>query len=175
MPLRSLLPYRRIAIETPLSPDEVRKRIDSVVEPRRWLRSPWASGERAYEGVWKGDHFRISRIIHHRNSFLPVIRGEILPWYLGKTTVVLRMRPAIGVLIFMAVWLGGVGSICIGMLMAVFRQIGRQTLTISAAPSLIPFGMFAFGAVLLYGAFLNEAGKSRRFFSELLNGAETGS
>lgn len=148
---------------------EVEGRLADNVEPRKITR--WSifgkREEKPYQGEVNGTRFKIERIIHYRNSFLPVITGQIST-HLDKTVISVRMRPAISVLIFMSVWLGLMGAACVGELVvacAPFRQLMRHGISLAA---LIPFAMFLFGYGLVMISYRNEVTKSKDFLLHLL-------
>jgi hypothetical protein len=104
-----LAPFEHLTIETPLAPEEVRQRLAEVVEPRRGFRS-FSRNHKAYQGEFRDYQFEVTRIIHYRNSFLPVIKGEIRQ-DLGGSVIDIKMYPHIFVIIFMILWFGFAGSI----------------------------------------------------------------
>ncbi len=68
-----------ITYKTQLSVNEVIKRLNDCVEPKKGfsLFSVVAGRGKLYEGEISGQTFEVSRIINYRNSFLPVIIGNI--------------------------------------------------------------------------------------------------
>jgi hypothetical protein len=70
-----LLPYESFEIETPLSKEEVIEMLNSQIEPWKLFRWPWKMGHKVFQGSVTSDKFKISKIIHYRNSFLPIIHG----------------------------------------------------------------------------------------------------
>ena len=99
--------------------------------------------------------FRISRIIHYRNSFLPMITGEFQPGAAG-TKVVIRMGLHPFVTVFLCVWFGGVG---LGLFAVLSGIRSGQT---SPAMLLAPVGMLLFGWGLAFAGFWFEARKQKR-------------
>lgn len=120
-----------------------------------------------YEGEIKGTSFKVSRIINYGNSFLPVVFGKIISDG-NQTRVIIKMRPIKSVLIFMTLWLGLVGLLCLGILVSGLLQI-KQLLKTGFSPAyLIPFGMFAFGYSLILLGYRLEAKKTKEFLVKLL-------
>lgn len=80
----TILPYRKFTFNTLLPVTEVRKRLDRIT-----LNFP--TSEHRYDGNVGENSFKISRRINYRNSFLPVIIGEITPTGVGSIVSV-RIR-----------------------------------------------------------------------------------
>ncbi len=161
-----LIPYERLTIKTTLRAGDALQRLEDSVEPRRYFRW-WGSGHKPYEGKVEGDRFTIARIIHYRNSFLPIIKGEIQS-ELGGCSIHITMYPHILVIAFMVLWLGGVGFAFLsflGYFISSVQTSGQQPF--SPAGLLLPAGMLAFGYVLFWGSFKFESVKSKAFFREL--------
>jgi hypothetical protein len=99
------LPYEHLKIHTALNREVVLRRLDNVSEPKRYFRF-FGSRTRPYEGRREDSHFQISRIIGYRNSFLPMINGDVQSEING-CSIDITMHPHIFVGVFMIVWLGG--------------------------------------------------------------------
>lgn len=154
------LPYERLKIVTSLSREEILKRLENAIEPKRHFRL-FASGTKPYQGSVEGSHFEVSRIIRYRNSFLPIIKGDVQSEISGST-VYITMHPHIFVTAFMILWLGAVGFFFLAFLYSFVSS--------STNPSIvfIPGGMFVFGYGMFLGGFKFESIKSKKFFRELL-------
>jgi hypothetical protein len=162
-----LAPFERLTIETPLPPEEVRQRLAEVIEPRRMFRF-FSGNHKPYQGELNDYRFEVTRIIHYRNSFLPVIKGEIRSG-LGGSVIDITMHPHIFVIIFMIIWLGIAGSIFFGMLWAMLVAIWQskgESLE-GLVGILFPMGFLMFGYLLVMGGFKFEAMKSKIFFQAL--------
>ncbi|OPY79634.1 MAG: hypothetical protein A4E65_01803 [Syntrophorhabdus sp. PtaU1.Bin153] len=155
------LPYDLYKMQTSFTIEEIVALLQSEVEPRKRLRFS-CEGCKTFEGEISWEGFRILRIINYRNSFLPVIRGKFRQEYPG-VTVEIQMRPHVFVIIFMCVWFLGV---ILGMAAAVMGVISRQ-IELSLF-LLIPFGMFLFGLLMVYGGFWTEARKSKALLEDVL-------
>ena len=113
MNFKNFLPFDNFKFLTSLTTSEVQQRIESIIEPKKSFSfSFFENRTKPYEGKLIDSSFEISRIINYRNSFLPVIKGQISS-YLGRTEVAVRMRPVVFVLIFVSFWLGVVGLVCL--------------------------------------------------------------
>jgi len=167
--LKKFLPYENYVLTTRLSCDEVLKRIAENIEEKQGFNFSIFSRSynKPYTGEIIGHSFKISRNILYRNSFLPVIKGQVSS-YPRHTQINIKMRPVIFVLVFMTFWLGIVGVVCISTLLAGLLQF-REVLQNGFSPMfLIPFGMFAFGWLLSYFGFKRESNKSKEFLARLL-------
>jgi len=174
MNLKKYLPFENYSLTTNLSTTEIYKRLSDNIEPRKAFRFSLfnQNSTKPYEGEIYGNTFSMSRIINYRNSFLPIIKGDI-SMFAGQTQINIKMRPVTFVLIFISFWLGTVGLLCVSMLLVGLLQI-KQLLKTGFSPMvLIPFGMFIFGYLLTTLAFKAESSKSKKFLTTLLDAHET--
>ena len=100
------LPWDHYDIQTSLNREKVVELWGSEVEPRKWLR--FSRQHKTFEGevTWQG--FKIMRIIHYRNSFLPIIHGSFEQGGKG-IDIKVRMRLHPFVIAFMCFWFGFLG------------------------------------------------------------------
>lgn len=168
-----LLPIENYDFTTNLSIDEVYSRLSANIEPKQANLLSMLNEKRSkpYEGEISQNSFKINRIINYRNSFLPVIHGEMSN-YFGQTRIKIRMRPAAFVFIFMAFWLGLVAIGCIVILFSGFINIKEVLHSGFSLMLLVPFGIFLFGCMLPAMAFKPESRKAKRFLATLLNEEE---
>ena len=126
MDFKKFLPFENYILTTKLSVKEVCSRMESKTEPKKNFRFFAAKNNysKPYEGKIAGNSFTIIRIINYRNSFLPVIRGTIES-FVGITQINIKMQPMNSVLIFMGIWLGITGIVCLVMIIIAFRNIGE--------------------------------------------------
>jgi hypothetical protein len=174
MGFKKFLPVENYTLTTKLTVEEVRKRIADNVEPKKSFRFSLISNSytKPYEGNVTGNSFTISRVINYRNSFLPLINGNISN-FVGQTQVKIKMQPVTFVLVFITVWLGVVGLVCLVTVIGIISKY-KQIFKDGFSPFLlIPFAMFIFGCLLTYFAFKIESKKSKKFFAALLEGEET--
>jgi hypothetical protein len=150
-----LVPYRRLELQSSLSPSEVRENLSRVVEPRQWFRFGSLT-DNLFEGTVSERSFAIQRIISYRNGFLPQIRCDFAPSDCG-TKLTITIRPDWVAIVFMSVWFSLVGVDCIDA----FRRHAFGD---------IPLGMLAFGVALTLGSFLPEAIKAERLLTTLVRG-----
>ncbi len=160
------LPFENFYITTSLKPDEVQERLRQEVEPVQGFsfKNIFSASSGAYfSGYVAIGAFEFKRLIYYRNSFLPVIKGTTETW-LNGSRVHVKMRMEIAVIVFMCLWLGGVG---IAGLAFFVNNISNHEFD---AASLIPLGMFIFGYLLATGGFKFESIKAKNKLLELLDG-----
>lgn len=155
-----LLPYESYEIHTALTLEEAFTLLQSDVEPKKWLR--FSRRHKTFEGEVSWQGFKITRIIHYRNSFLPIIRGRFKQGELGLNVNV-RMHLHPFVIAFMCFWLGGVG---LGICMMGEGIVSGQT---DFSPFLlVPFGMLLFVWLMVSGGFWSEAKKTKVLLNDIL-------
>ena len=151
-------------IISPLPLDEARERLRSITKPPRSFMEKleqWGVQDEkpSFIGEVKDSEFTLRRDISYRNSFLPVIRGSIGGSSRGSVIRATLTLPPV-TLVFMLFWFGGLSVAAIPLIIF--------TLAAGNPAGLIPIGMLAFGAVLVYFGFFPEARKAERIFRELL-------
>ena len=174
MNLKNLLPFENYVLKTRLSPEEVLKRIDDNIQqnPDTGFFIFSQNYSKPYTGQIIGNSFAMRRNINYRNSFLPVIKGQVTT-FVGQTQVNIKMRPETIVLIFISIWLGIAGLVCIVILLIGILEL-KQVLKNGISPELlIPFGMLVFGCLLTHFAFKIESKKSKEFLATLLQSIDT--
>lgn len=151
------LPTENITYKSRLNEEEIVKRLSDFIEPEKTFRFGVfsKSSTKSYEGQIYGSNFEIKRIIGYRNSFLPRINGSIEKNFDG-TTIKVKMRLHILVIVFLCIWCGGVGIACIASLSLTFGIVKFDPM------SLIPFGMLIFVYLLTMGGFKFESSKAKQ-------------
>lgn len=154
------LPYESWTIDSPLDVPTLVAGMRERIEPTKWFRKWWGSDHTPLQGTIHDRGFSASRVIHYRNSFLPMLYGKFLPAS-GGTMIRVRMMPHPLVIAFMAHWFGFLGIFgLVGLIVAI--QDGTWGF-------LLPVGiMGGFGLILTYGAFFAEAGKAKNLISQVL-------
>ena len=84
-------PFRKFEFSTAMSTAHAARLLEEIVEPPRKWGWPTSAKRGYFEGRVAGSRFKIHRIIHYRNSFIPIIEGNFRRDGLG-TTVTLNMR-----------------------------------------------------------------------------------
>lgn len=99
-----LLPYRTLVINSPLSIDDARARLQDMTGPSKIVR--FSSPSRPFEGVVSGSNeVDIRRAIMHRNSFVPQIHGRLEAQPTGcRLNATMSLHPFVQV--FIIVWIG---------------------------------------------------------------------
>jgi hypothetical protein len=161
------MPYWSFQIDTPLPAPVVQERLRLLLRTKQ--ETFWGAVEHSidppaneppFHGNVAGHTFKISRVIRYRNSFLPVILGNIADRAYGVTTVRVRMRLPLFAMIFMAVWLGMVGS---GIEWSFLLDLQAES-----SSTFLLFAMFLFGLVLPIVGFYPEAFKAERLLRNAL-------
>jgi hypothetical protein len=158
----AFVPYENIIFESDLSYDEIIKRIENIIEPKRSLFSRLfkKNNEKTYEGELFENVFKINRIILYRNSFIPIIYGTIIS-DCNKTIINIKMKLHIIVKIFMSIWLSF-------FVLESFTDIKKfiSDMELNVLP-LMPITMILFGYILMTGIFKSESRKSKIYLEEL--------
>ncbi|GAA4360922.1 hypothetical protein [Kangiella marina] len=155
-----IIPYDKFDIELSSRPDEVLDIISNVTESDKLFKF---SEGKEFSGSITENGFVIRKNITYRNSFLPIIEGEVKPSYDGiLVTITMRLHTA--VLCFMCFWFTGVGIACINVL---------ANLDNFSNNSLIPFGMLLFGLGMVIFGFGLEAPKQKNRIVNLLTEQST--
>ena len=158
--------FYRFELRSQLSAQETLERLRGLVRAQSgfWQSLRDSFGIRLEDGLpfigsIDGNDFKVRRDIRYRNSFLPSIRGRVIPTPEGATVAVtMHLHPV--VIVLMSFWLGAVGSGAWAMFVR-----GK---TIEALPLC---GMFVFGLALTFGGFYPEAFKARRILEANLGKA----
>ncbi|WP_233269891.1 hypothetical protein [Polaribacter sp. L3A8] len=116
-----------------------------------------------FEADFEQDSFKIQRIITGRNSFLPQIKGQILPSING-TRLVADLKIHSSVIVFMLFWLTFVGFAFITGIIGVINQ-GINPLFL-----IVPLIMIGFGIGLINYGFNSQKEKSINDLKKILNG-----
>jgi hypothetical protein len=160
---RFLLPFETLTIVTNLTFSEVLQKLDEIVEPPKTWRMAlrFQKSRKPYEGTIAGNTFKISRNINYRNSFLPVIVGEIHPQPSG-CYVKINMNLNMVVMVFMIFWLWTPASLGVLALLAwsIDRSVGAIFLPL--------FGMCIFAWSVCLFCFKIEAKKANTFLQVFL-------
>lgn len=171
MSMKSILPFEKYTLICNLSIDEIIKRLEKNIDldsTPRFFGTNSSSGK-PYKGKCSESTFSITRVINYRNSFLPLIKGE-LSAYLNQTRINITMRPTLPVLVFSSIWLGIVGIVALFFILAALSPPADSDITFSLA--LVPLGMFIFGILLITLSFNAESKKARIFLADLFQGQE---
>jgi hypothetical protein len=174
MDLKKYLPIENFTITTNLTFEEINNRLENCIQEKKKTIFPFSNRNsvKPYEGFIKNNSFVISRIINYRNSFLPIISGEII--YINENPIIkIKMGLPKFIKFFVAFWLGIVGIACLFTLLFGVLSINDIVKHGFSPFALIPFGMFVFGFLLIYFSFKYESKISKTFLIDLLQGKIT--
>ncbi len=153
-----ILPYDTFTILAPESLPIVLQRLNAKVEPVKAFR--FSKKHAPYQGTISEEGFQISRIIHHRNSFLPMIRGRF-EVQSHQTLVHVKMSIHTFVKVFLVCWFCFWYSAVIPITL-----VGAMPYHMTAIFVVMPMLML----IILGLAFWSEANRSRRELSQIIQG-----
>ncbi|MDY7021070.1 MAG: hypothetical protein SWJ54_06865, partial [Cyanobacteriota bacterium] len=111
-----LLPSEKFTLRTPDSLSKVIERLEAKIEAPKTFRWSFSRNHAPYAGTISEDGFKIYRIIHYRNSFLPIIRGEFQS-FTDETQVHITMSLHPFVLAFLIFWFSTFFSLSIPIIL----------------------------------------------------------
>ena len=135
-----IIPSEKIEFNTTLSISEVNNELRKNIQPKRGVRLGFSKKEndKIFEGNHSNRKFDIQRVIYHRNSFLPQIKGTYKSSING-TKIIAELKLHGFVVVFMTFWLSGVS---LALIVTIFGIVLQGTNPIAA---IIPLIMLAFG------------------------------
>lgn len=156
-------PLEYLIYESELSESVIKNNISHNIEPKKTFRIGLKNNQsKPYEGYLKENTFKIKRIINNKNSFRPIIIGEISQ-ICGSTQIKVKMRMYIIAYIFMTIWFGGVGFGLITLLKSCIDENKFE-------PAIfVPLGMLLAGYLMMIVSFKFESRKSKNDLEEILN------
>ncbi len=137
-----IFPYQKMVIKHNKTEDEIYDVINNQVEPCKLFGS--RTSTKLFCGTCNKASFRLRRIIKYRNSFLPIIHGEI-----HSKEVIITMKMHEAITIFMTIWLIGVTIGSLFTIFAIFFSPFRWDYLIVL--SILPMGF-----LLIYFGFWKE-------------------
>ena len=147
-----LLPYDAFTIQTPDSLAIVLEKLAAHIEPSKTFRWSFSRDHAPYEGRISDTGFEIHRIIHYRNSFLPIIRGRFDPLPNGTAIhITMGLHPVI---------IGFLGFWCLTWYSILIPVWLSGSMPNDVA--LIFLGCPTLGLFIFWCAFWYEANRSRR-------------
>ena len=154
------VPYEKITYKTKLGYNQIIKRIQDTIEPKKFIRLIKGNQKKAYEGKVQGNNFTINRIITFTNVFSPVIYGTITKEK-DETRIDIKLKLQPVVIAVMIAWLGVVGYIFVSSLI---NYMMNDVLNKNFSTSLL---VLAVGYIMMTGAFKSESGKEKSKLEEL--------
>jgi hypothetical protein len=103
-------PYKRIVIPTSLTIEKCVSLVSTAISPYRTINTWFSSSSKEFEGSVNEQGFKIQKVIHNRNSFLPVLNGKFIQFEKG-TKIEVRLSLDTLVLVFTSFWLAGMGGV----------------------------------------------------------------
>lgn len=166
MYLKNLLPFENYVLITKLSVEEVLRRLNIYIQPRQSIvkfisRSDFT---KTYSGEINGNTFNMIRNINYRNSFLPLIEGQIERAE-GSTHIYIKMKLVTTTLVFISIWLGILGLLSV---LTIYRVL-QYGLSSNSYFSIV---MFILGVLIIHFGFKRESKKSKEFLAELLESVD---
>lgn len=162
-----IIPSEKIEFNTALSITEVNNELRKNIQPKRGIRFGFSKKEndKVFEGNHSNGKFEVQRVIYHRNSFLPQIKGTYQSSVNGtKVTAELKLHGF--VVVFMTFWLSGVSLALIATIFGIITQ-GTNPIAV-----IIPIIMLAFGFGLGHFGFNMEKEKSIRELKKIFKRIE---
>jgi len=154
------LPYDSFDIETNLTADELRDKLQANIDPAKLFSLP--SVAKPFRGTLTQQGFRIWRIIAYGNSFLPIIEGRFSQAASG-VRVSVRMRMHWFITGSCVVWFGGAGfAFAIAILALLEYPENAVWLCLGTT------ALFLFGWILMSACFWWEAKKARSILVDIL-------
>ncbi len=149
----NILPADRFTLTTYEPLPNLLERLSQQVEPTKIFRFHLLERNHApYQGTLSEEGFKIMRIIHYRNSFLPVVQGKFETR--GRETLIhIQMAPHPFVLGFLGFWFLIWYSAVIPISLSGSMPPNIQLLFVG-----MPLGML----VVFWFAFWSEANRSRQ-------------
>ena len=145
----------KFIVESKKSKDEIIQILKDNTSPARSILN------RNYNEFFNGkileDSFKIQRNINYRNSFLPVLIGEIKKTD-SSTKITIKTRMNLFVIIFLCIWFGGVSF---GCLITPFADFEIQF-------KFIPYLMLFAGLLITILPYKYETKKAKEKLEELL-------
>lgn len=164
--LYQFLPYESLEYHSRRQAEELVHRIATNIELVREFRYRHYNRKHAkpFEGSVSGNTFKIKRIINYRNSFIPIVIGQVFSGPTGARVQV-KMRMHILVIVFLFVFFGSILS---------FAQIINTTPTeaddmlFGLNPVLFPYAIFIIAYTAITLIFKVESKKAKRFIEDLI-------
>ena len=163
--IKKLLPFEELAYHSKLTKEELIAHLQNEIEAEKpfGFGTQRTSYSKPYIGKIYDTTFELKRAISYRNSFLPIIKGEIKDDISGSKINV-KMVLENFVKVFMCIWLGGVTLASLVTLYTLLFNNGLKE-----GPFIfIPFVMLFAGVAMVVLGFKTESKKSITDLEELL-------
>jgi hypothetical protein len=151
-------------IHTGLNPDAIKRILEAQMEAPKTFRSPFSRKHKMFQGTLTGDTFSMSKIIHNRNSFLPIIEGTIT-----GSLVEIEMHLHKHFETTFLVVAGG-GFLLFLLQLFFFTTNALPDYDPSIGILLLPLGILIFVPALAFFFFKLEASRQKEYLRNLFNG-----
>lgn len=163
--MTKILPIRKTTLHTSLTPQQVTERIFEITGNK-------TNQYNEFLGTVQKDYFKISRNINYRNSFLPVITGNIKKGSTG-TNIEIKAKPNTFVTTFMIIWMSIIGASCVGIIITAFNTPDlSEKISSESTPTIIPFALLIIGGVIFNAPFAAEYNIALNKLKEILEAKE---
>jgi hypothetical protein len=149
---------RGFVLHSPLTHDEVSRRLEHAITPPAWRLNDRRT--EPFEGTFANGRFQVVRRARGRNSFRPLIEGEVAPGQPG-TRVEVRMRLHPLVVAVSAVMMA------FGLLVATVA-VNDAIAARSLVPELVVLPMLGLAALVVAATSRSEVKRALRILRELL-------
>ena len=165
MRLHRLLPFRRLTLQSSLTPEQAAETLAEHVGKRAWhRRDPNDCQQTAYRGSVTPTKFKILRNLGHRDGWQPVVRGKISPTPDG-TSIRVTMRLMIpGYCAVVLLWL----LTALLAIAIVASAVGKGEVV-----GFLVLTVYVVGLALVVRSFWAEADRAEAFLVDVLE-ARTG-
>ena len=155
------VPYEKITYKTKLEYNEIVKRIQDMIEPKKIIRLIKGNAKKAHEGKTWENGFAMNRIMTFTNVFSPAIYGTMTKENDGtRIDIKLKLQPM--VIAVSIIWLGVVAYILFSSLInLIVNGVSNKNVTTALL-------VLAIGYIMMIGAFKSEGGKDKDRLKELL-------
>jgi hypothetical protein len=165
--IKKILPFETLVYHSALSNEELINHLQNEIEAEKsfGLGAQKFTYSKPYIGKVYRSGFEIKRALNYRNSFLPLIKGEIKNDISGsKISVKMKLHDFVKA--FMILWLGGVSIACLGGLYTLLFTDNADSE--AGFFIFIPFAMLLFGIAMVSFGFKAESQKSKKDLEEIL-------
>ena len=165
--IKILLPFEELFYRSKLTKEDLLLHLQNEIEAEKSFGFGVNnfSYSKPYVGKIFNNSFEIKRAINYRNSFLPIIKGEIKEDINGSKVIV-KMSLVELVKVFMIIWLGGVSVACIAVTYNILFNNGLNSE--AGFFMFIPYVMFIFGIAMVGFGFKIESKKSAQDLERIL-------
>ena len=154
----NLYPAKRIAINSKLSTEEIQQRLSSRIDSSEGIFNI-SNASRPFKGKIFENSFEIYHVINRKNSFIPVVKGEILTIEKNsKIDITMKLSP---LSLFLLV------SFSLYMLFLIFQTLVTNPATSNDFSGMIMIILFAATYALMLNAFNKECRFAENYLSQL--------